>query len=164
MSTANIQPDQEWGRLIDLSPGDRESRMVQRYRAVAGLPDAERDQQLLGMVQAEYALADDKLRDFTRSRLKAWQALEEQVAHRIVKSYDAAMLKMPGKDAMRHVAVVQTVAREMSVEDVKRLGALIPAILAGIPVITGFNRAEPSASQQVAAPPAKKGMWPFGKR
>ncbi|MBM3946498.1 MAG: hypothetical protein FJ315_03740 [SAR202 cluster bacterium] len=163
MSAANVQPNQDWGRLADLSPADRQPRMVEKYRTMAGLPDSEGDSQMNAMVLAEYALTDDKLRDFTHSRLRAWLAIDEQAALRIAKSYDTVMLKMPGKDAMRRVSMVQTIAREMSIPDVQRLSQLVPAVLAGAAVGVAVSKAT-SAPAQAPTAPAKKGFGPFGKK
>jgi hypothetical protein len=131
---------------------------------MAAMPETQRAERMLAMVQAEYTMSDQELRAFTTSRLKVWLALPEQEAKTISAAYDAAMLKMPGPQALRRVAKVQTVARVMSADDLHKLRALIPNILGALPNVNIAKRADIGALTKVPERVEKKGWWPFGKK
>lgn len=95
MTMSDASADQDWGRLIDADEAEREAAMVQRYVALAALPEDERRQQLRAMATAEYALPDAQLRTFTRSRLRAWLGMDAEAARHVAASYDAVMREMP---------------------------------------------------------------------
>ena len=127
------------------------------------LPAEERVSQMLAMAKAEYALPDDKLRAFTLSRLSAWLDMDTESVQIIAGSYDAAMLKMPGPQAMRRMSMVQTLADEFSREQQLQLIAIIPSVFGGPKEMIEML---PIKSVAAATPAAstKKGWWPFGKR
>ena len=103
MTLSDAGADQDWGRLIDVDEAEREAAMLQRYVALAALPEEERRQQLRAMATAEYALPDAALRTFTRSRLRAWLGMDAEAARRVAASYDAVMREMPATTAMRRI-------------------------------------------------------------
>ncbi|MBF8299462.1 MAG: hypothetical protein HW397_511, partial [Dehalococcoidia bacterium] len=80
MATSSSAKDEAWCGLADLPPVDREARMTQRYNELAGLEEAERIRRLLAMARAEYALPDEKLREFTMSRLRVLLKLPTDTA------------------------------------------------------------------------------------
>ena len=159
MATSDTGADQAWGMLVDVGEEERKAKMLQRYGELANLSEEERRSQMLAMAGSEYDLPADKLRTFTIFRLQVWLQLEPEVAQRISASYDAAMQKMPGLQAMRRVALVQTLAREFSSQDQERLVALMPNVFGGLKEVISPHRAE-----EAQPAPAKKGWWPFRKR
>src|SRR2546428_625429 len=108
MTTLETAPDEPWGRLADLDETSREEQMTVRYEQLVGLEAEDRRRRLYGMARAEYALSDEKLRSFTRSRLQVWLKMEAEAAKTIATSYDAVMTRMPGDAAMRRIAMAQT--------------------------------------------------------
>ena len=169
MTTPTPAADQAWGMLASATSEEREASMLRRYRELAALAEGERVNQMPAMARSEYALTDDKLRPFTLSRLRVWLKLESAVALRISASYDAVMLKMPGREAMRRVGLVQTLARDFSPEDEARLRELVPGVLGAVAPRVAIKRLQEELAQAPAAAasakPAKKGgLWPFGKR
>ena len=162
MTTPSVPTNEAWGMLAEVAGEEREARMRQRYEEMASLPEQARVEQMLAMARAEYALQDDKLRPFALSRLQTWLKLEDGAARAIAASYNAAMSKMPGPQAMRRVAIDQTLAREFSAGDEAKLRTLAPEVFAGVPIKAAFA----SARQAVSPPePAKKGgWWPFKGR
>ena len=131
MTTSDIPADQAWGKLADLEGEQREATMLQRYGDLEQLPARKRRTQMLAMARAEYGLSDEKLRAFTISKLRVWLRLDPMVARRIVASYDDAMQKMSTDQAMRRVALVQTLAREFSPEDQRALVSMVPGVFGG---------------------------------
>ncbi len=102
--------------------------MVERYVELAALSEEERVKRMLAMAFAEYDLPYDELRKFTIPRLNSWLTLDTEVAQRVSSSYDAVMQKMPAEQAMVRVGLVQTLAREFSIEERARLVDLIPRV------------------------------------
>jgi len=147
MATSDRKADQAWGMLADLEEEERRTKMLQRYRELASLPEVMRVSRMLTMADAEYDLPEDKLRTLTISRLNVWLMLEPEVTQRISDSYDAAMREVPGLESTRWIAMAKTLAKEFPREEQERLIALIPAVFGG-----------------VRPAPAKKRWWPFGKR
>ena len=72
MAMSDVKADQAWGMLADAEEEERRTKMLQRYTEMVALPAEESASQMLTMATAEYALADDKLRTFTLSRLSTW--------------------------------------------------------------------------------------------
>ena len=128
MAMSDVKADQAWGMLADAEEEERRTKMLQRYTEMVALPAEERVSQMLAMAKAEYALPDDKLRAFTLSRLSAWLDMDTESVQIIAGSYDAAMLKMPGPQAMRRVSMVQTLADEFSKQQQLQLIAIVPDV------------------------------------
>jgi hypothetical protein len=163
MTISDSSADQSWGELITLDAEEREARMRDRYQELATLAREERRRRMRAMAEAEYALPDDQLRVFTFSRLRVWLALSRDLAAQTAADYDAVMTQMPGPVAMRRVATVQTVARQLSAEDEERLRELVPHIFAGQP-----HRLH-TESTAAAAPAAvtesrRRPWWAFWKK
>ncbi len=164
MTTPEMAIDAEWGKLADAEVEERETKITQRYGELAGLSDEDRRSQMWPLIRAEYALDDQKLRVFAVSRLRVWLKMDPEAAKGIATTYDGIMMEMPGPDAMRRVAVVQTVYREFSVEEQDRLVELVPAVFAGARVgdhVAQF-RVSSESIERVERP--KRRLWPFGKR
>lgn len=161
MAMSDMEADQAWGLLADADEEERRAKMLQRYTELASQPGEERESQMLMMATAEYALPDDKLLTFTLSRLSAWLAMDTEAAQQIAASYTAVMKKMPGKQAMRRVSMVQTLADEFSREQQLQLIDIVPDVFGGLKDMLSM----PSIRSEAAATPvAKKSWWPFGKR
>ncbi len=135
--TTEAQLDMTWSALSDAEPSARISEMRQRFDALAGLDEAAREQQAESMIRAEYALEDEKLADFTESRLRAWLSLAAdnlQVAQDVANAYNTAFERVPGAIAMRRAALVHTVARDrLTPEDMDVLYELVPRLVANVP-------------------------------
>jgi hypothetical protein len=146
--------------LAEAEQEERQSKMLQRYTELSVLPGEERASQMLMMAKAEYDLPDDKLRTFTVSRLSVWLSMDTEVVQQIASSYDGAMKKMPGTQAMRRVSMVQSLADEFSREQQQQLIAMVPEVFGGLKEILS----RPSIQSVPAPASAKKSWWPFGKR
>ena len=132
MTTSENPADEAWGKLAELGDDDMQVAMAKRYGELADLiSENGRRWQVLGMIRAEYGLSDEKLRAFTISKLRAWLTLDPVMARRIAGSYNAAMLQMSADQAMKRVALAQTVAREFSPKDQQALVALVPDVFGG---------------------------------
>ena len=164
MSTPGTEVDAEWGKLLDLGDEERQAAMAKRYQELAALEEEKRRHKLMAMARAEYALSDEELRSFTASRLRTWLAMETQMAKRIASSYDSVMEKMPGGQAMRRVATVQTIHNQFSVDDRERLATMIPNIFIGAGIRAQVHKTQQPPRREA---PARKGWrqwWPFGGR
>ena len=161
MATQDVSADRDWGKLADASEAERLARMKARYLELDKLTEEERRRRFRSMAIAEYALPDDKLRIFTKSRIETWLEMESAAAVRTFASYNSVMSEMPGDAAYRRVAMVQTIARELPPEKQEKLKILAPNVLAGR-TFSASAVSAPAAAQ--AKPAAKKGFWPFGKK
>lgn len=129
MSDSVVEPDRTWAALADLESDSAQEAMQARFTNLFGLPSEEMHQQLLGMITAEYQLEERPLHHFTACRLRAWLALPEGQAEAMAEGYNSVFNEMPGAMAMRRAAVVQTVAKTFSDEDVDALHSLIPSLM-----------------------------------
>ena len=170
MTTPEGLAGQDWGGLAQVGPEERDPAMAQRYRELAALPEEERQSQMLVMANAEYDLPAEQLRPFTVSRLRVWLDLEVGVAHQMIASYDAVMKRVSGAKAMSRIALEQTLAREFSVEDQRRLIELEPGVFGAAAAAARVAAAHAAAqAAQAAATPRpverpKRRWWPFGGR
>ena len=125
------QPDQDpgavdWADLACRPDSEREDYLQRFYAQLAELPEPTRLARLRTMVDATYALPDDEFRALTAGRLRAWLRLDGEAATRVAQSYDAVLRELPAGAAMRRVAVVQTLMRDLSEDDQRRLRELNP--------------------------------------
>ncbi len=157
--TTDSTVDEAWGKLADEE--ERETQMFQRYTELASLSEESRRSRLLAMAKAEYALPDAKLRPFTLSRMRVWLKIDPENAKKMAVSYSAIMNQMPGPAAMRRVALVQTLAREFSLEDRERLVALAPHVFASRPA---FAAEVLSGTPSSTTASSKKPWWAFWRR
>ena len=162
MTTPDAGADQAWSMLVDLEDeGEREARMQDRYAELAALPQEEdRQSRLKAMAYAEYAYPEDKVRRLTISRLRSWIRMDLEAAQAVVKSYVVAMDQLPGAIAMHRVALDQTLAREFSPDEQKRLLVIDPTVFG--PVV--HVKPVASAPAQPSEVPAKKAWWAFWKK
>ena len=165
MTTSEETVDKVWRALVALEPEKMQARMVEILTELNGLPDSERIERRLAMARAEYDLTDDELRKFTVSRLRAWLTLDRAVAKHMSDAFDDVMQKISGTQAMRQVGLVQTLARDFSLEDQETLVELIPNVFGGAPIGLSVSRVvqeAPPPQPEAPAKPAKKWWWPFG--
>ncbi|MBF8267825.1 MAG: hypothetical protein HW388_1333 [Dehalococcoidia bacterium] len=155
-----------WSALADCSEEERRAQMGKRYAELLHMPEEQRVSALERMGQVEYRLSDGKLRTFTESRLLVWLGMDMEKGLVIARSYDQAMLRMPGTAAMKRVSTEQTVARGFTAEQLDRLRELIPATLKVMPQVSSARFSTPSPQPKPAAAEQKpsKGFLGFGKR
>ena len=164
MTTPEMATDAEWGKLADAEVEERETKITQRFGELVGLSEEERRSQMWPLIRAEYALDDPKLRVFTLSRLRVLIRMDPEAAKGVATTYDRIMAEMPGPDAMRRVAVVQTVYREFKENEQELIVKLIPGVVAGARLGDHVSRLRVSSEQIERVNRPKRRLWPFGKR
>jgi hypothetical protein len=136
--------------------------MVERFRQLTALDEAERLDRLEAMARAEYALPDPDLHRFTASRLRAWIELDREdpgQAQLLASAYDRVFQRVPAELAMRRAMLVQSVARsELTAEEVVELDKMAPTLMQAVPhaaSMTGIRQRE------VAPERRAKSKWKF---
>src|SRR6266567_8247428 len=160
MTTPGAGVDETWGKLAAAPEDERVAQMQARYHELATHPEADRRAQLQAMAQAEYALPDDSLRGMTVCRLRAFLRLKPEEVTTVVASLEAVMDQMPGSTAMRRVALVQTLARDFSVDEQRQLHEMVPTVFGERPA----NVAETQPSAPSHPTPVQKAWWAFWKK
>lgn len=133
MTSSTPMDVKQWVALADAKEDARSSEMKKRYGELAGLSEEERLKQITELARAEHEMAEDKLHDFTKSRLLTWIEMDPGQAQTVAHSYDEALKVLPGTLAMRRVGAVQTVARDLHPDEIEKLYNLIPSILREMP-------------------------------
>lgn len=157
---AEANADQAWADLSTVSEEERQAQMQQRYATLLTLPEPERLTQLRAMVQAEYSLPDADLRPFTASRLRTLLRMEPTDVTQLMAATETVMQQLPGTIAMRRVALVQTLAREFSMDEQARLQQLIPGVF-GAEAMGSAPAAPPPTPQPVTT---ARPWWAFWKK
>ncbi len=129
----------DWEGLAALPAPDREAQLRRFSAALAALPEPDRLAQLRTVVARTYALSDEAFRAVTAARLRAWLQLDRGEAERVARSYDTVLQELPARDAMRRVAVVQTLMRDLSDDEQRRLRELNPEERARGLVLTNLD-------------------------
>ncbi len=119
--TQHLPNEDAWASLVGLDPSEREAAMLTYYTELVDLSEDERRHRLRKQVAAAYALPDEDLRSLTLSRLRAWLQMEPEAAATVAASYDAVMREVDANTAMRRVGFVQTLMREFSDDEQRRL-------------------------------------------
>ena len=144
----------DWTKVASLPPTERLAQLRDFYTELAALPDATRLARLRDVVAVTYALPDEPFRALTEARLRAWLTLDQAAAARAAQSYDAVLREVSAGDAMRRVAVVQTLLREFSAEEQRRLRQLNPEERArGQTLLELDQYAEPAPGTETDARP-----------
>ena len=156
-----MAPDESWSALASLNADAARAQMTRRFHDVARLPEDERMAQLRSMIEAEYNLDEPRLLAFTAVRLRSWIELEPEAAKTIAEGYRVVFDGVSGEMAMRRTSVVQTVAREMTADEVVALQAIIPWLVGQIPSARRIEAA-PSASPEPQR--ESKPFWKFWQR
>ena len=162
-----MSADESWSALADLDSTTARSQMTERFRVLVKLPADQQQEKLRAMIEAEYALDEPRLLEFTARRLRSLVDLGLDDGKIVVEGYNNAFRNVPGDMAMRRVSVVQTVAREMSSEELDELQHIMPSLLSQIPSMRTHTAAEAgttkgSATNGAGAP--KKPAWKFWQR
>lgn len=158
MTSSTPMDVKQWVALADAKEDARGSEMKKRYVALAGLSEEARLKQITELARAEHEMPEDKLHDFTKSRLLTWIDMDPGQAQTVAHSYDEALKALPGTLAMRRVGAVQTVARDMHPDEVEKLYNLIPSILREMPrqVVTSLAT---GAQKKPRPPKRQKRKW-----
>jgi hypothetical protein len=172
VTESQVAPDQSWAELAHRDESERGQEMAARCREVAALPEEERIARLEAMVRAEYSLADEELRPFTLSRLRAWLALkdeDDEQAKLLAHGYDSVFNRLPGDMAMRRATVVQGIAREkLAIEEIEQLFELIPSLMRSVPRsrtdTVSRQAAANAAAREAGAVAADQPWWKFWTR
>ena len=158
MTSSTPMDVKQWVALADAKEDARASEMKKRYSELAGLSEEARLKQITELARAEHEMSEDKLHDFTKSRLLTWIDMDPGQAQTVAHSYDEALKVLPGTLAMRRVGAVQTVARDMHPDEVEKLYNLIPSILREMPrqVVTSLAT---GAEKKPRPPKRNKKKW-----
>ncbi len=149
--------DDSWSALAELDEVQAQAAMTQRFQQVAGMDLEARLAKLRDMIEAEYELGDSQLLRFTGCRLRSWLELPDDQANTIAKGYNTVFEKMSGNLAMRRAGAVQTVAREMTPDEVASLHKLIPSLVSQIPTAKRIGEPQPAAAREPEK--KKKRFW-----
>ena len=163
--TADAKADATWAALAELDEPAQLAAMRERFVEVTSLSGADVDRTVDGMVAAEYSLDDEALHRFTASRLRTWVQLaveDPDRAQRIARYYDGAFERAPGGLAMRGAALVQTVARGLTGEEIDALRDLIPSLVQQLPrARQDILTTDPDATAGAAERETRKPWWKF---
>ena len=156
MAGSSSLEGRQWTDLAYLDESEREPAMEARYKELIDLPEEHRTKQLASMEAAVYDLPSDTLRSFTVSRLRVWLKMDHDIAQKISRSFDTITDEMDGDRAMKHIAVVQTMAREFSLEDQARLFRLFPRIYGALAPLVDILESVPATTIATQKP-----WWAF---
>ena len=150
----------DWKKVIDMPDGaGRDHEFSALIQKLPELNDAEREQEIRQMIEAEYSQDEEGLREITQTRLQAVLALDDEAARKVAETYDSVMNTMPGDIAFRRAAVVQTTARhQFSVDEEAKLRELVPNVLGEKPKEISVDT--PGPQEPVEAYP-KRRWWMF---
>lgn len=158
---------QDWAALVSVPEAERPERMVAMLEETLRLDEGERIAALTDFVRAEYELADDELRAFTASRLRAWLRIASrrlEDAQILAHAYDAIFQGLPGPMAMRRASMVQTAVRDFEAEAIEDLFLLVPSLIQQVPRARAsiLHAATPAPPPPVRSPARR--WWRFWAR
>ena len=149
-----------WMALAYVSEDSRQRDMLKVYEELVDSSEEERCQVVQKLAEGEYKLPDDKLRTFTRSKLLTWLKMSVEKARIIANAYDQVIKKMPATAAMKRVATVQTVARNLPSDQLERLQKILPPIVLEVPSRAKLSR---SLGMRGEEKKGRKSWWQFWK-
>lgn len=159
----------EWRALSELDDGARESAMREWFEELLAMPADSRSERVEAMLLAEQELDDDAFAAMTLSRLRTWTRFEPEQTHELASSLLAARQRLPGDAAMRSVVTVQTVIRELPMEETGRLIQAAPSVRDALPEdmlksLDAMARPETAAAVGEVETTPKKRFWQFWRR
>ena len=158
----SFTPD-EWIALADIKDeARRTSEIMRHYLDVADWPEEQRLHQLTEMVRAEHQkLPEEKLLPFTRSKLLAVITMDQEKAKVVVAAINKGVETLPATLAMRRVGAVQTVARDLSPDQIDKLYVTMPSLVREMPrrVVTLLGAGIEKTARKKGG--KKKPFWKF---
>jgi hypothetical protein len=123
----------DWASLAGLTEGDRTAKMAERFTEIHALEESVRSEQLGSIIRGETELSDDAMADLSKSRLLAWLSMDKAMATQVAEEFQTAMDGMPGKIAMKHATMGQTVSLHFDSAQLTQLAELDPKIFRSMP-------------------------------
>jgi hypothetical protein len=156
-STDSVLAD--WNKLAALSEADRTAQMVERFTQIHALDAGARRDSLGSIILGEDDLSNDELAEFSKSRLLAWLSMDKETAKQVAGEFQAAMDVAPGKVAMKHATIDQTVSLHFDHDQVTLLAYLDPKIFRSMPGVGSVETDEPETPVAEEAPPPWWKFW-----
>ena len=149
----------DWADLSATSPDERHEGMVRAFGAISVLDEEARIGNCAVLLDQEASLDDRALQAMAASRFRALAAMDPNAAARVTAAFDRAEKQQPAAIGMRRVSALQTAARGLSLDEVSKVEAFMPAIreMAGL---GPARREQPIAAGDliVSAPAPKRGI------
>jgi hypothetical protein len=97
----------------------------------------------------EIELSDDAMVDLSESRLLAWLTMDKAMATQVAEEFQTAMDSVPGKIAMKHATIDQTVSLHFDGDQLTLLAELDPKIFRSMPgvVVESTEPVTPAAPE-----------------
>ena len=149
----------DWNTLAALSEEDRTAQMAERFAQIHALDAGARSESLGSIIGGEVELSDEEMAGLSKSRLLAWLAMDKDMAKQVAEEFQTAMDGAPGKVAMKHATIDQTVSLHFDHEQVTLLAELDPKIFASMPGVGSVDTDEPAAPVAEEAPPPWWKFW-----
>ena len=130
--------------------------MAELFTEILSLGEAERASRLDTIIREENELPDDEMANLSKARLLAWLSMDKDVAKQVAEEFQAVMDRMPGKIAMKHATMDQTVSLRFDSDQVTLLAEMDPKIFRSMPGV-----AIESAATQAPAAPESSPWWKF---
>ena len=118
-----------------------------------------RHESLGSIIGGEVELSDEEMAGLSKSRLLAWLSMDKDMAKQVAEEFQTAMDGAPGKVAMKHATIDQTVSLHFNHEQVTLLAELDPKIFASMPGVGSVDTDEPAAPVAEEAPPPWWKFW-----
>jgi hypothetical protein len=146
-----------WAPVAALDPDAMFATMLERFEAVAALPEAQMFESLDDLARAESELEDDRMEMLIAARLRAWLELPRPAASALAACFDSACQSLPADSSARRAHLMRDVRRSMSPREIVALNAIHPSLAAQLPKV------EPG--HEPAAPPSRpRPRWQFWRR
>jgi hypothetical protein len=146
----------DWASLAELTEEDRTAKMAEQITEIHSLQDGERGDRLGAIIRGETELSDEAMADLSRSRLLAWLTMDKAMATQVAEEFQTAMDGVPGKIAMKHATIDQTVSLHFSSDQLTLLAELDPKIFRSMPGV-----AVESAEDEAPAAAESSPFWKF---
>jgi hypothetical protein len=156
MAKSTDSSSADWGKLVALPEEERTASMADLFIEIHSLDEGTRESRLDTIIRGEHELSDDLMASLSRSRLLAWLSMDKAMATQVAEEFQTAMDGMPGKIAMKHATMDQTVSLHFDSDQVTLLAELDPKIFRSMPGVA-IKSTEPEAP----AAPESSPWWKF---
>ena len=130
---AESGPAEDWVALAEADEPARAEAMAEGFQQLLAVSEDERVGYFEEMLRAEHELLDEAHLRLTLSRLMTWVRLRPEAIATLATSLDVARERLPGPMAMRSIAGLQSVLRDMSHDNVAQLIEAAPSFRVALP-------------------------------
>ncbi len=120
-------------KLVELSEEEKTAKMAELFTNMLSDTEVDRKAKMTVIITEEFDMGDKVMAEMSKARLNSWLAMDKGKAKQIAGDFQAVIDGMPGKIAMRHAIMDQTVSMNYDTAQLTLLAEMDPKVFRSMP-------------------------------